>query len=187
MAQDWDIRPRSDACTACERTFNNREVYTTALVFGEDGYQRADYCNACWEKAPQDTPFSVWQGTFLLPPPKAEEPMKKETAESLLRHLMEDDDEADPGVIFILAVMLERKKLLVEKDVKTDEDRNVTRFYEHKKTGETFVVPDPGLRLDELESVQLQVVTLLGGPAKKKEKAGAEDVKPGEGAGQVPA
>ena len=39
------------------------------------------------------------------------------------------------------------------------------RVYEHRKTGETFVVPDPGLRLDELEQVQQEVIALLGVPS----------------------
>ena len=36
-----------------------------------------------------------------------------------------------------------------------------TLVYEHVKTGEVFVVPDPGLRLDQLEAVQTQVAALL--------------------------
>ena len=89
--------------------------------------------------------------------------LKKETAESLLRKLMEDDDPSQNNVRYILAVMLERKKILAEKDVTTSEAGEITRFYEHRKTGEMFVIPDPRLQLDGLEQTQIQVLQMLGG------------------------
>jgi hypothetical protein len=65
--------------------------------------------------------------------------------------------------------MLERKKILVEKEVQTREDRTKIRIYEHKKTGETFLVVDPELKLAEIEKVQEEVVRLLGGKPPKTE------------------
>ena len=178
MAQDWDIRTRGIACSGCETAFEDGSVFHSVLVFGEEGYQRADYCAACWEGGKQDTPdvVSYWQGLFRLPPPPAEEALKKETAESLLRKLMEDDDPDMHNVIFILAVMLERKRLLIERDVHTrEDDQAMVRVYEHRKSGETFLVVDPKLSLNEIEPVQLQVITLLGGtsPANGATKAEA--------------
>ena len=76
---------------------------------------------------------------------------------------MEVEEEANRNAVFILAVMLERRRVLVERDVQVREDGVKVRFYEHRQTGETFVVPDPGLKLAELEHVQEEVVALLGG------------------------
>ena len=58
--------------------------------------------------------------------------------------------------------MLERKRVLRPTDSCTDEagGRRLL-FYEHAATGETFVVADPGLRLDQLEEVQREVGELL--------------------------
>ena len=58
--------------------------------------------------------------------------------------------------------MLERKRILAEKDVQKHDDGSKVIVYEHKKTGETFVIPDPGLHLDQLEHVQIEVVQMLG-------------------------
>jgi hypothetical protein len=107
---------------------------------------------------------------------KDDEPLKKENAESLLRRLIEDDDSENAPVIYILAVMLERKKILVEKDVSIDEDGTVHRVYEHKKTGETFLILDPQLKLDRLQDVQERVVELLGGGTKPSEPADTEKI-----------
>ena len=165
MAQDWDIRPRSSLCSECEKPFENNETYYSALIFGNDGYQRGDFCVGCWVgKEEELAPFSSWKGLFLVPPETPDdEPLKKETAESLLRRLIEDDDADNAPVIYILTVMLERKKILAEKDVLIDETGVVRRIYEHRTTGETFLILDPQLKLDRLEEVQMRVVEMLGG------------------------
>src|SRR3989442_7043382 len=43
------------------------------------------------------------------------------------------------------------------------------RSYEHGATGDVFIVPDPGLRLDELENVQNEVAQLLKSAARSEE------------------
>jgi hypothetical protein len=48
------------------------------------------------------------------------------------------------------------------KQVKTEESTNGrVLIYEHGATGDVFIVPDPQLRLDELENVQNEVADLL--------------------------
>jgi hypothetical protein len=173
MAQDWDIKPREEACAGCQTPFADEQAYFSALVFDTNGYKRADYCEKCWLAKDEETvlPYSMWQGVYRMPAPEPEEPLKKETAETLLRKLMEDDDPTKANVIYILAVMLERNRLLVERDIQKNENGTLIRVYEHRKTGETFLVPDPRLRLDQLETVQQEVIAMLGGPAKKNEPA----------------
>ena len=162
MAQDWDIKPRGQGCATCESTFAAGEHYWSALSRGENGFERADYCTTCWPAVDEETLYSDWQGTFVPPPPKDEEALKKETAESLLRRLIEEEDGEQIDVIFILAVMLERKKILIERDVQFDQDDEMRRVYEHKQSGETFLITDPQLQLDALEAVQQKVVDMLG-------------------------
>ena len=169
MAQDWDIKPRGQGCSTCEKAFTKGERYWSALSRGEEGFQRADYCTECWPKVEEASLYSDWQGTFIPPPPKDQETLKKETAESLLRRLIEDEDGGQADVIFILAVMLERKKILIERDVQFDRDDDMLRVYEHKLSGETFLIADPQLKLDALEVVQQKVVDMLGiGDGKQK-------------------
>lgn len=162
--QEWDIRSPATACAACARAFEDGETFTSRLCFEEAaGYERRDYCEACVNSAPADAAVSVWKTVFHKAPPPPEETLKKETAESLLRQLMETGDPARANAIFVLAVMLERRRLLVERDVQELEDGVRRRIYEHKGTGETFVILDPGLRLNDLEQVQTEVTLMLGG------------------------
>lgn len=166
MNSEWNIRSCTDQCAACQKKFADRETLMSRLYFTPDGYLREDFCSACWpaRNAGEGAEVSAWSATWIAPEKKASEALKKETAESLLREMMETDDLSRRNVIFILAVMLERRRILVEKEVKLQPDGQKIRVYEHKQTGESFVVTDPQLRLKEIESVQMEVMELLGIP-----------------------
>ena len=65
-------------------------------------------------------------------------------------------------MIYILALMLERKRLLRPMEPRPDgAGGGKLLVYEHVRTGETFVVADPGLRLDQVAEVQQEVAALL--------------------------
>jgi len=161
--QDWDIKSLSDTCSICGKQFDDQEAFCSYLTFGDEGYVRADFCGSCQESMPQEDVLSVWRGVFCVPPPPPEETLKEETAESLLRKLIKSPRESHGNTIYILAAMLERKRILVEKDLKTRDDGVLIRVYEHKKTGDVFLVPDPKLKLTELDHVQQEVVDMLSG------------------------
>jgi hypothetical protein len=56
--------------------------------------------------------------------------------------------------------MLERQKILRETDTQPT-PTGILRIYEHRKTGEIFIVKDPNIPLDEVEKFQLEVMELL--------------------------
>ena len=79
------------------------------------------------------------------------------------------------NVVYVLAVMLERSKILVERDAKELEDGTIRRVYEDRKQGDTFVILDPRIRLENLAEVQGQVVALLSGTKTLGEVAKEEE------------
>lgn len=170
--ENWSVRKCSKVCDKCEKAFADKETILSRLSFNQGEYLREDFCRECWDK--DDPGLSSWKTQYLVPPPPAEEAVKKENAESLLRKLMAKENDEDLNAIFILTVMLERKKILVERDVQTTEDGRKLRVYEHKKTNESFTVIDPQLKLAELEKVQEEVVVLLGGKPRNVEPESGE-------------
>jgi len=158
---NWSVSKCSGECVKCGRAFADRETLVSRLTFDDGAYIRTDFCEGCWN--PDEPGLSIWKTVFLVPPPPQQEALRKENAESLLRRLIARENEEDLNAVFILMVMLERKKIFIERDIRRSEDGRKLRFYEHRKTGESFVVTDPGLKLDELEHVQEEVVRLLGG------------------------
>lgn len=164
--ENWQIKRRADVCAGTGTSFVDGEEIVTRLVFQDGEYIREDYSASYWNSQQIEPGLSTWHSIFHLPPPP-EEPVKKESAESLLRKLVAKEDADDVNAIYILAVMLERKKILIEKDVQDREDGTKVRVYEHKKSGDTFLIIDPALKLAEIEKVQEEVVGLLGGKPPK--------------------
>jgi hypothetical protein len=86
--------------------------------------------------------------------------LQKESVEALLRRLLEEDRPEYLNLRYVLAAMLERKKILKQVDVR-DTDLEKILVYEHARSGEAFLIIDPGLRLDQLDRVQDEVAALL--------------------------
>lgn len=162
---EWNIQSRAHACEACGRGFADKEHYHTLLFDERAGFKRQDICQACWQKQFSDGArdrkgfVSYWQGIYEAPAPPSE-PIQKENAESLLRKLIALNDPHYIPAGYILAVMLERKRILKVKEQTVREGQRLF-IYEQPKTGDVFTVIDPALQLNQLEEVQRDVAALL--------------------------
>ena len=162
---DWNIQSRAHACQSCGRHFTDQEGYHTLLFDEKNEFRRVDICQACWQKQYSEGGrdrkgfVSYWQGVYEAPAPPTEA-IQKETAESLLRKLIELNDPRYVPAGYILAVMLERKRLLKVKEQLFRESQRVF-VYEHTKSGDLFTIVDPNLQLNQLEAVQRDVAELL--------------------------
>lgn len=179
MSQEWNIRARGHVCTICQKPLVDKSIVFSALREVANGYERYDCHPECWKAMSRDwEPFSFWDSVYFAPVrEEKKEPLKKEDAGELLRQLVTLDDPAMKNVVYVLAVMLERAKILVERDAKEVGDgavREIRRVYEDRKQGDTFVILDPRLRLENLAEVQQQVVALLSGTKTLGEVAEAE-------------
>lgn len=161
---EWNIQSRARCCEACQQPFADRQVYHTLLFEGTPDLRRSDVCEACWQlqtaaAAPQTALISRWQGTYEIAP-VAVEAIQKENAETLLKKLIELNDPRYVPAGFILAVMLERKRILkVKEQIVRDGKRTI--IYEQPKTGDVLTIVDPDLQLNQLEAVQRDVAHLL--------------------------
>ncbi len=162
---EWNIQSRAHACQACGRNFADQQPCHTMLFDEKSDYVRLDVCAACWtaqysQGATSRKGFiSHWQGVYEEPPAQPE-PIPKENAESLLRKLVELDEPKCGAACFILAVMLERKRVLKVKEELKGDGRRVF-IYEHPKSGDVFTIADPNLQLNQLDEVQREVAQLL--------------------------
>lgn len=162
---EWNIQSRSHTCHECSKPFEDREALHTLLSMGNEGLDRQDLCVACWDQHHAEGGnhrrgfISHWKNTYLAPAPVAEV-IRKESAETLLRQLIDRNRREDDSACFVLAVMLERKRLLKLRGRSVQDGRRL-QVYEHAKSGDVFTVWEVELRLDELEAVQRRVADLL--------------------------
>jgi len=161
LATEWAIKHRSDVCALTNRAFAPGEYFYTLLFQDAEGFRREDLSEEAWQNRNENIrPFSFWRARYEPAPSAPVEPLGKENAEQLFRRLLSSEN-APPNACYVLAAMLERKRVL--KQIKSEQQSETGRIliYEHGMTGDVFIVPDPQLRLDELENVQNEVANLL--------------------------
>jgi hypothetical protein len=166
LAESWHIRSRARTCSATDRPFEDGETIVTALFPDPEssGYVRKDFGVAEWKARDQEvtgTPFSFWKAVYQAPVAgEKQDAFKRESPEDLLRRLVEEDEDHTENARYILAVMLERKKVLRETDTQRTPS-GILRVYEHRKLGDVFIVKDPDIPLSDVERVQDEVMILL--------------------------
>jgi hypothetical protein len=187
---EWNLQSRAHACQACHKAFADREPYHTLLFEEKQEYRRLDICHGCWDAQYREGAsdrkgfISQWQGVYQVPPAAPPDAIQKESAEGLLRKLIETDDPKHGPVCYILAVMLERKRLLKVKEQIQRDGRRVF-IYEQPRTGDIFTITDPNLQLNQLEEVQRATAELLAHgvnppPPAERPAAGIASPEPGQ-------
>ena len=162
--EQWNIKSRAHVCAATGRHFSEGDVFFTALFEDKHGLlERRDYSVEAWEAddGPSSQAFSHWRSTYT-PPTREErkEAVHKESAEELLRRLVAEDDAHTENARFILAVMLERQKILRQTDANKIGATKLL-IYEHRKTGDVLIIRDPEIPLNDVDKVQTEVTLLL--------------------------
>jgi hypothetical protein len=168
MATEWEIQKRSKSCHTCEREFAEGNLYHCMLRFDGTAPVRRDICEFCWDEKMQEESekegfISHWKSRvkpILIQ--KKEDPIHRSVAENLLRKYIHSSEGAHKNLCFVLALMLERKKILVQRE-RTTETQSGKKLivYEHGKSGDSFIVEDPQLNLSEISEMQKQVDGVL--------------------------
>ncbi|MBV8280014.1 MAG: hypothetical protein JO170_32765 [Verrucomicrobia bacterium] len=161
MLAEWEIKARSHSCSRTQIPFNDGDTIWTLLFRDKNGFRREDISEEAWAQSKDSVqPFSFWRSKYQAPPAAPPEPMQKESVEALLRRFLDEDRPEYLNTRYVLAAMLERKKILKPVDVRDTPSEKIL-VYEHVKSGEAFLIVDPGLRLDQLDAVQDEVAVLL--------------------------
>jgi len=158
----WEVRARAHHSFASQVPFEEGEVICSRLVRHPEGIAREDYRREEWTPELADAAMFHWKTKYRKPAPKKEPPFREENAEELLQDLLERKDAATANTLYILALMLERKRIFIERGTLQDVDGGLIRIYEKKDGGETYMIQDPKLTLDQIADVQQEVALELG-------------------------
>jgi len=184
LLAEWNIQSPAPVCAATGKPFAEGDKVVSVLLQDRKGdLRRLDYAAEAWPQEKERQAelidagdgkndglevLSSWRAAYkpraAAAGPAVAEPLTKDNAEGLLRRLLAERNPAQANACYILAVMLERKRGLKELDRK-EIDGKPYLVYEHAASGETWIVPNPPLRLDEMYRVQAEVMELLAGPA----------------------
>jgi hypothetical protein len=154
---DWQIKPRAEQCSRTGRPFGDKEMIWTVLTEAPEGWVREDLCQEAWEQRGEGAaPVSCWQTLFRAGPPPAQEAVSRGDAESELRRLLGQGRGDQATTCHLLALMLERKRVLKLRE-RVERDGRRLALYEHNETQETFMVPEVDLPLKELPRLKEQL------------------------------
>ncbi len=158
MLADWEIKSRAHVCARTGREFEPGDTFYTLLLREGDGFRREDISEEAWEARNENIkPFSFWRSKYEPPAPPRPEPLPRDDAEGLLRRLVAENDPVYANVRYILALMLERKRVLRPMESQDDD----MLVYELIATGETIVLANPHLSFEQIPDVQREVSALL--------------------------
>ncbi len=205
---DWNIHARAHACMKCAKEFSAGEICRSAVspfetvlvktVFAErleeerlaaeagektkphPEYVRLDFCDECWKSVSKGDVISAWKSAYVPPETADVDPLKKASPETLLRSLLEGEEpENHLPAIYMLSVILERKRILVERAVRVSPSGRPVHVYEHRKSGDILLIEDPGFEREQIPEVQAEIERLLGmrpaAPENAEEKSGPQD------------
>jgi len=164
IQKDWKISRRGNKCSKTDVKFDDGESFFTCIFDDpeSEGFLRKDFSAAVWSEMEDSLkPFSFWKSTCKFPQENTTpDVLENESAEAMLRRMIEDDEATTENARYILTLMLERKKTLRPVGVKETESSRLL-LYEHRATGDVLIIRDPQLKLDEVEKVQEEVSQLL--------------------------
>lgn len=151
---EWNIKARSEICQLTGKPFQDEEWFYTVLNDTIEGVQRQDLSAEAWEGFSHSVDeLSFWKAQFKAAPAAASEAVGKEDAESELRRLLAEPKAADAKVCFLLALLLERKRILKARERYSKDGQKVV-VYEHMGTQEMFLVPEVEFKLSELDGLR---------------------------------
>ena len=183
MKEPWSIKSRARECVESGNAFQSGQKIRAAIFPDPEssGYLRKDYTIEAWEnREGEENPFSCWLTTYE--PPVTEEKAEdvvEDDPETLLKRLVDEEEEHTENARYILAVMLERKKLLRETDTQ-EIPSGILRIYEHRKSGDVYIIKDPQISLTDVDRVQEEVRQLLDPSATVAEET-TKKIEPTDG------
>jgi hypothetical protein len=174
---EWTVSSSARACGACGRPFAEREEYWSALFGTQEGFQRRDFCDACWRDDMEGT-FSRWRTRSKKKPAPPRRFVNDEVLLDFFERLCDTADPSKAKLQFIMAVLLLRKRLLRERARRVEGGRTVWTV-EAAKLGKSFEVRDQGLSEPEIAELLMEIGQVLNIDLGGRSTAGAGEA-PGE-------
>lgn len=163
QAETWQIARSTKACGGCARKFVDREDYFAALFPQGEGFERKDFCLACWGASGRPESFSFWKARAPEAAPKKQD--QRRAVMDFFDRLMSpvEGDTPRPKLAFLFALILMQKRALrlVEQVI---EGETTTMVLERASDGRTFRVADPRIAESEFDALRVEMSALFAAP-----------------------
>jgi len=159
VTTEWRILRGEKRCTLCQKPFEEKENYYSALYDRKTTFERLDFCTACWKGETAEM-FSFWQTRTPMKDEKRKLLVDDDVLLDFFRRLEGAEDELKVNFRYILALVLMRRKILKFTDVKRGEGSE-TLVLTLPKEKATFEVRNPQLDEEKIVRVTEEVGKIL--------------------------
>ncbi len=160
---DWDVARSSGQCARCESEFAEGQEYCAVLLEAPDGFERRDFCQACWQAEPTEH-FCFWKSRVPVREDKAKKNLLVDDAVliNLFERLEQQTEPIRVRFRFVLGLILMRKKLLKYSGTVRDGD---VEYWQMRLagTGTEHQVENPKMDDQQITEVSNQLGVILRG------------------------
>jgi hypothetical protein len=157
--EEYGFRDVGEVCGTCRKQFGEEEDLYSALSRQEGGYERLDFCDACWEARREGDVFCFWK----------RKPRTKETQPTvdgnvvfdIFQRLEGSADRHDQNFRYILALLLMRRKRLKFLDVERTEHGEFLVLLDRQLEDVKYRLLDPGMTEEEMQRAKDEVDKLF--------------------------
>lgn len=151
------IPRRHNKCLNCSKKIEGGNEYHSVLFEqGEEEFAREDFCPECWVKVNETEKMKQacthWKSTVPIKP--SEDESSKNRIEKALELLKAGIEGEDHEKNLILAMFLQRKKIIILRQELTREDGSQYLLYEVNGTEE--MIPVPKVSITNINVAQIQ-------------------------------
>jgi len=156
---DWEINRPLGQCSGSGRKIEYGEEYYGALVEGEQGLQRRDFCGEYWEREKPPV-YCFWKTKLAAPNEKKQLFLSDDMLVAFFERLAHETEPEKVSFRFVLALVLMRKRRLKYDSTKMEDGREIWRL---RVTGDKDLVEvvNPHLSEDQIEQLTSQVGQIL--------------------------
>ncbi len=155
---DYSLKPLSKTCAATGQPFKPGTLCYSVLIEKNGRYERLDFSPEGWSGVPEGA-IGVWRTE--VPQPESETPsfMDLDGLFDTFTQLVEQANEHQQKLRYVLALLLIRKKRLIHEQTEEGPDGNMMVLVGARGEG-AFEIPEESLSEFEIAQLQAEIETL---------------------------
>lgn len=157
---EWEIDKPLGQCYGTGRQIEAGEEYYGALVEGEEGLKRQDFCADFWDEHKPEV-FCYWKTKLPHPDEKKKLFVDDDMLMAFFERLADASEQEKINFRFVLALVLMRKRRLKYDSSKTEDGKEIWRLRIAGGDKEFVELVNPHLDEEQIEQLSSQIGQIL--------------------------
>jgi hypothetical protein len=157
---DYQIQPNTRKCALSGRELQPGQKFYSVLFQEAGKLIRQDYSSEAWQGPPEGV-IAFWSGRVAALEPGRRMRIDDDLLVDCFQRLERQDEAAQVNFRYVLALLLMRRKRFKFEEARVEDGREILAL-RCSRTGNEYLVVNPGLSEEEMMAVQEEVFRVLG-------------------------